>query len=120
MIKLRLEIFSTDQFICKILGHLPTDYGGVSNDRRFQVGSIYNHTASSLVWIENKVSLGSNYTVIGKSRFEQWLWDQDGAEVSHYHSNNGIWNTAYYYHNCNEKGQTKSIMELVSSTGTHK
>ena len=31
--------------------------------------------ASGLIWVENQVSLGANETVMGKARFEQWLWD---------------------------------------------
>jgi hypothetical protein len=65
------DFVSTDQFICKTPGRLPTGYGRESSDRRFQGGTIYNDAASSLLWVENQVSLGSNETVMGKSRFEQ-------------------------------------------------
>ena len=44
---------------------------------------------------------------MGKSPFEQWQWNQDVAEFSHYHSNNGIFTTAEYRHNCKKKGQTQ-------------
>ena len=54
-----------------------------SRDRSFQGGTIYNDAAPSLIWVENQVSLGSNDTVMGKSRFDQWLWDQTAAKVSH-------------------------------------
>ena len=83
MIKLRLEVFSTHQFVCKTPGRLHTGYGGESSDRLFQRGTIYNDAAPSLIWVENQVSLGSNDTVMGKSRFDQWLWDQTAAKVSH-------------------------------------
>ena len=82
MIKLILEIFSTDQLVCNTTGRLPTDYGSELSHRRFQGGTIYNDDASSLVWVENQVSLGSNETVIGNSRFRKWLYDQAAAEVS--------------------------------------
>jgi hypothetical protein len=49
-----------------------------------------------LIWVKNQVSLGSNKTVMGKSRFDQWLWNEDVAEVSHYHSNNGIFTAAEF------------------------
>ena len=45
----------------------------------------YNDEASGLIWVENQVSLGANETVMGKARFEQWLWDQCVSEVKHYH-----------------------------------
>ena len=57
---------STDKFVCKTPGRLPTGYGRESIGRSFQGGTIYNDSTSSLVWVENKVSLGSNETVMGK------------------------------------------------------
>ena len=67
MIKLNLGIFSTDQFVCKTYGHLPTGYGKGSCARHFQGNTIYNDTASTLVWVENQVSLGINDTLMVKS-----------------------------------------------------
>jgi hypothetical protein len=55
---------------------LPTGNGRDSQDRHFQGGTIYNDAASGLIWVETQVSLGANKTVMGKARFEQWLWDQ--------------------------------------------
>ena len=82
------DLFSTDKFVCKNPGRLPTGYGRESCAFRYQGGNIYKNATSSLIWVENKVSLGINETVISKSRFEKWLWDQVAAEVSHYHGNN--------------------------------
>jgi hypothetical protein len=59
-------------------------------DRCFQGGTIYNDAASGLIWVEKQVSLGANETVMGKARFEQWLWDQCVSKVKHYHGDNGI------------------------------
>jgi len=81
---------STDQLICKMPGRLLTRYGRESQDCRFLGGTIYNDAASGLIWVENQVSLGANETVMGKARFEQWLWDQCVSEVKHYHGENGI------------------------------
>ena len=73
----------TDQFICKTPGQLTTGYGRESTDHRFQGGNIYRNAASVLTCIENNFSLGSNYTVMGKTRFEKWLWYQAATEASH-------------------------------------
>ena len=89
------KFVSTDQFICKTPGRLPSGFGRDSRDWRFQDG-IFNDAVSSLIWIKNQVSLGSNNTIMGKSRFEQWLWDQAATKVSHYHGDNGIFNTAEF------------------------
>ena len=67
------DFFTTIQFVCKTPGSLPTGHWRESSDHHFQGGTIYNDTPYSLVWFENQLSLGSNETVIGKSRFEQWI-----------------------------------------------
>ena len=87
---------STDKKNCRTPGILPTIYGRESYDHHYQGGTIYNYAASSLIWVENKVYIGSNETVMFKSHFDQWLWDQDAAEVSHYHGDNGIFDAADY------------------------
>ena len=58
------DFVSTDQFIFKNPGRLPTGYGRDSTYRRFQGGTIYNDSASGLIFIENQVSLRSNVTVM--------------------------------------------------------
>ena len=103
------DFVSTDQFICKTPGRLPEGFGRESNDRRFQGGTIYNDAASGLIWVENQVSLGANETVMGKARFEQWLWDMAYAEVKHYHGDNGIFSAEEYRQECMDKGQSQSF-----------
>ena len=72
-------IVSSDQFFCMTLGRLPTGYGRQLHDFNFQGGTIYNNDASSLIWVENQVSLGSNNTVMAKLHLEKWLWDKTAA-----------------------------------------
>jgi hypothetical protein len=103
------DFVSTDQFICKTPGRLPTGYGQESQDCRFQGGTIYNDAASGLIWVENQVSLGANKTVMGRTRFEHWLWDQCVSEVKHYHGDNCIFSANEYCHDCDEKGQSQSF-----------
>ena len=63
------DFISTGKFVCKTPGCLTTGHGRESRNRFFQGGTIYNDSASSLVWVENQVSLGSNETVTETSRF---------------------------------------------------
>ena len=70
---------------------------------------MYNDAASGLIWVENQVSFGANKTVMGKARFEQWLWDQCVSEVKHYHGDNGIFSAEEYRRDCDEKGQSQSF-----------
>jgi hypothetical protein len=81
---------STDQFICKTPGCLPTRYGCESQDCHFQGGTISKDAASGLIWVKNQVFLGANKTVMGMAHFKQWLYDQCVCEVKHYHGDNGI------------------------------
>ena len=73
--KIEVGYFSSCYCFCKTPGRLPTGYGRESNDCYFRGGTIYNDAASSLVWVEIQVSVGSNDNVMGKSMFDQWLWD---------------------------------------------
>ena len=82
------NFMATDQFVCKTPGRLPSGFGQERHHNRFHGSTIYNDTASGLIWVENKVSFGSNETVLAKSLFEQWLWEQAVAEVSQHHSDN--------------------------------
>ncbi len=47
--------------------------------------------------------------VMGKTCFEQWLWDQCVSEVKHYHGDNGIFSAKEYYRDCDKKGQSQSF-----------
>ena len=62
-----------------------------------------------LIWVENQVSIGANETVMGKARFEQWLWNKAYAKVKHYHGNNGIFSAGEYGQECMDKGQSQSF-----------
>jgi hypothetical protein len=48
-------------------------------------------------------------TIMGKARFEQWLWDQCVSEVKHYQCDNGIFSAEEYRCDCGEKGQSQSF-----------
>ena len=84
------DFVSTDQFICKMPGCVPTGYGHESQNRRFQGGSIFNDDASGLFWVENQVSLDAKESVMCKACFEQWLYNQCVCKVIHYHGAHGI------------------------------
>ena len=97
---------STDQFVCGTPGGLPSGYGHEGHNGRFHGGMIYNDAASGLIWVENQVSLGASETIMGKERFEQWLYDTACVEeVKHFHGNNGIFSSEEYRLECSEKKQ---------------
>ena len=57
------DFFSTDQFVLCTPGRLPTRYGRERRHNLFHGGTIYNDAASSLIWVDNQVSLVENETV---------------------------------------------------------
>ena len=65
----RLEVgdfVSTDQFVCRTPGWLPSGYGREGCNGRFHSGTIYNDATSGLIWVENQVSLGASDTIMDK------------------------------------------------------
>ena len=90
---------STDQFMVKT-------FGRELHNNRFHRSTIYNDAASGLIWVENQVSLGEEKTIVGKARFNQWIWEKSVAEVYHYHRDNCIFVKDRYRKYCEGKGQT--------------
>ncbi len=103
------DFVSTDQFVCRTPGRLPSGYGCEGRNGRFHGGTIYNDAASGLIWVENQVSLGASETNMGKERFEQWLYDTACVEVIHFHGNNDIFSSEEYRQECSEKKQSQSF-----------
>ena len=104
------DFVSTDQFVCRTPGRLPSGYGCEGRNGRFNGGTIYNDAASGLIWVENQVSLGASETIMGKERFEQWLYYTACVEVKHFHGDNGIFSSEEYRLECSEKKQSQSFL----------
>ena len=100
---------STDQFVCRTPCRLPSGYGREKSTSRFNGGTIYNDAASGLIWVENQVSLGANETIMGKERFEQWVYDHAFVEIKHFHGDNGIFSSEEYRDDCADKMQSQSF-----------
>jgi len=103
------DFVSTDQFVCRTPGQLPDGFGREGLSSCFNGGTIYNDAASGLIWVENQVSLGANETVMGKERFEQWLYEHAYVEVKHFHGDNGIFASEEYRQDCLDKRQSQSF-----------
>ncbi len=96
------DVVSTDHFVCRTPGWLPSGYGREGRNGRFHGGTIYNNAASGLFWVEIQVSLGASETIMGKEHFEQWLHDVACIEVEHFHGNSGIFSLEEYRLECFE------------------
>eukprot|EP01082_Thalassiosira_pseudonana_P009463 g8665.t1 g8665 contig3:647373-650417(+) len=102
------DFVSSDQFVVKTPGRLLKGYGREGAEHRFHGGTIFNDAASGVIWVEPQVSLGAGETVMSKVRFEEWLWEQAAAEVSHFHSDNGVF-ADLFREDCKRKGQSQSF-----------
>ena len=103
------DLVSCDQFVCKTPGRQMKGFGREGAHGCYQGGTIYHDAASGLIWVENQVSLGASETIMGKERFEQWLYDTAYVEVKHYHGDNGIFAADQYRQECIDKGQTQTF-----------
>jgi hypothetical protein len=59
--------------------------------------------------VDNQVSLCSSEIIMGKERFEQWLYDIACVKVKHFHGDNGIFSSEEYRLECSEKKQLQSF-----------
>lgn len=98
-----------DQFIVKTPGRLPTGFGREGIDNRFHGGTIFNDAATGTIFVENQVSLGAGETLMSKAIFEQWLYELAIVEVSHYRSDNGVFQAEDFKDDCADKGQKQSF-----------
>ena len=48
-------------------------------------------------------------TILEKSQFEAWLWEQASAKISHYQSDNVVFFADEYRADCKNKRQTQSF-----------
>ena len=51
---------------------------------------MFQDSASNLVRVQPQVSNGAGETVIGKSSFQDWIWNLAGVMAKNYHSENGV------------------------------
>jgi hypothetical protein len=103
------DCVSADQYVVRTPGRLESGYGREPSHLSYHGGTIYTDAASGVIYVQNQVSLGAGETVLGKIKFEEWLWEQACVEVKHYHSDNGIFTADMFRGDCNKKGQTQSF-----------
>ena len=93
---------SSELFVLKIPGRLTYDFGSEGPNCRFRGGTIFNDSATGIIFVENQILLGSGETIMGKQRFGEWIWEKAYVEVYHYHDDNGII-TEYIFHKDRDK-----------------
>ena len=103
------EMVSTDQFVVKTPGRLPTGFGRERRENRYHGGTIFNDAATGIIWVENQVSLGAGETIQSKLKFEQWLYELCFVEVMHYRSDNGVFTAEEFREECQLKSQKQTF-----------
>lgn len=103
------DIVHVDQFVVGSSGRLELGYGKEGDKSRYHGGTIYVEGCSDFIWLENQVSLSASATVFGKEKFEEYLLNTANVRVDHYHSDNGIFQSAAWRDHCRMKSQTQSF-----------
>ena len=103
------DFVSSDQFVIRTPGRMVSGYGREAPENCFHGGTLYTDVASGLVRVEPQVSLGAGETLVGKARFEEWIWNLATVEVQHYHSDNGIYASDMFRNDCKTKHQSQSF-----------
>ena len=102
------------QFVVNNPGQLTTGYVQESYYSCFHGGTLYNDSATDIIWFRNQVSLGANEKVSGKDNFKQWLWEQSCVEISHMYSNNSIIASDKLCLDCDNKHQEQYFSGVLS------
>ena len=104
-----------DQFVVNIPGQLLTGYGREYSTSLFHGVTLYNDDDTSIIWVENQVSLVASETLLGKERFGLLIWDQACADISHMHSDKCIFAADQFRLDCDNKHQE----QYFSGVGEH-
>jgi hypothetical protein len=103
------DFVSADQFIVNTPGRLFSGYGCEDDRNKFHGGTLFQDAATGIIWVECQVSLGAGETVMSKVRFEEWLWEMAAVEITHLHSDNGIFTADMFREDCKSKHQSQSF-----------
>ena len=103
------DFVSMDQFVVRTPGRLPSGYGREAQENQYHGGTIFNDAATGIIWAENQVSLGAGKTILSKTEFEEWLWELACVEISHYRSDNGVFQAEEFKADFNYKNQKQSF-----------
>ncbi len=103
------DCVASDQFVVKTPGCLTTGYGNNSDNYCYHGGTLYTDVSSGLVRVVPQVFLGAGETLLGKARFEEWIFNLAGVTVNCYHSDNGMYASSNFKQDCSDKGQVQSF-----------
>jgi len=103
------DMISSDQFSVTTPGRHLSGYGRESVDTGFKGGTVYVDSASGLIRVQPQSSLGAEETLLGKQRFEQWIWDLAAVCAKRYHSDHGIYDSEEFMRDCTGKGQKQTF-----------
>ena len=106
------DFVSADQFIVNTPGRLFSGYGCKDNRNKFHGGTLFQDAATGIIWVECQVSLGAGETVMSKICFEERLWEMAAAEISHLHSDIGVFTADMFRKDCKSKHQSQVSLLL--------
>ena len=65
--------------------------------------------------MQPQVSNGAGETGIGKSSFEDWIWNLAGVLAKNYHSDNGVFISIFFVLIANRRNNPRHVQELEQS-----
>ena len=88
-------MISSDQFVSSLPGRLPNTYGKEKEKDKYTGGTVFIDEASSMIFVENQVSLGAAETLRAKHKFEREAL-RHGIPILGYRADNGVYQTAAF------------------------
>ena len=103
------DMVSSNQFNVHTAGQKFDWYGREPPENGYHGGTIYVDAASVLVRVEMQVSMGANETLIGKHKFEQWVYDLATVCVKSCHNDNGVYDSNAIREDCAGQNQQQTF-----------
>ena len=87
-------------FMISTPGWLAKRYGKENSKNYHHGRTIYQHVASGTIWVQNQVSLDHGKTIMGKQRFEEWIYEQSMVKIEYSHAEIGIFQSSGLKEDC--------------------
>ena len=88
-------MISSNQFVSSLPGRLPNTYGKENEKDKYTGGTVFIDEASSMIFVENQVSLGAAEIIRTKHKFEREAL-RHGIPILGYRADNGVYKTAAF------------------------
>ena len=103
------DLVSLDTVIVPILGRSIHGSGGANASEQFTCATIFHDAGSGVIKIYPQTSASASSTLISKGKFEDFLWQEAGIRVKHYHSDQGVFASKLFRDDCSNLNQEQTF-----------